>query len=665
VTRPATDPESSGRHPLSWLGRPSRAVWILPGFVLAVVLVFTALGISGTSTAELSPLHGSDPSVLLGTSRTVRSDEWLVRTPMVIGQVERGFPRYAEVGVGTHDMSVLSDLPTLDWPTLFRPHQFALFLLPAANGFAFEWWASAAILLLGVYALLLVLVRDWRWAAVGAVVLYASPFFHWWYVPATFGIVGWAAAALASVLSSFNPALEGWNRWWRVGLAAYATVCFVLFLYPPWQIPVLLVLLAVGLGVTVPKVLDSSWPLRRVVVNLVVAVAGVAVFIGAFVLTRHDALSAIANTVYPGDRHETGGGGSINHLFQGWFGWEYARNDVGMRGVLFANESEASSFLFLGLVALLGLPFLWRFVLGMGRQWRASVIGLIVVMAGLLTYFFVGLPMPLARLTLLDRVTINRVLPALGLASVVFLVLLGVSMRGQDIARWRRIAAGAVVTLVGSAYVWSLGSSFQSHGAPVSGAAKVLTVLLFALPAVLYFWRPIVSLIALSLIGLAISLPANPLVRGLDPLMSSSFAHDVERIHDADTAGPAVWLTDSWDGSAVLTASGLDNLSGVNLYPDADAWRELDPTGQYVGVWNRYAHTAWTFDSAATTPVLSLVSSDVVAVRVDPCGPELTALHVRHIISTAPLVGAACLVVEAETESPNGTSSIIYTRAPS
>jgi hypothetical protein len=662
VSQPVTPQGPPGRHQLAWLGQPSRAIWILPAVVVAFVLVFTALGISGTSTPELSPGHGSDPSVLLGTSRAVRSDEWIVRTPMVIGQVERGFPRYAEVGVGTHDMSVLSDLPTLDWPALFRPHQFAFFVLPAANGFAFEWWASAASLLLGVYALLLVLVRDWRWASVGSIVLYASPFFHWWHLPATFGIVGWAAAALAALLSSFNPELEGWHRWWRVTVAGFAAACFVLFLYPPWQIPVVFVLLAIALGVTIPKLLDKSWPARRVITNLVAVGAGVAVIAGAFVLTRHDALAAIANTVYPGDRRETGGGGSINHLFQGWFGWEYARNDVGMRGAVFANESEASSFLFLGLVALLGLPFVWRFVLGVGRQWRATVIGLIVVMAGLLTFFFVGFPAPLARFTLLDRVTINRVLPALGLASVVFLVLLGLSMRRQEIARWRRIAAGAVVTVVGAAYVWSLGGVFQSQGAPVSGAAKAFTVLLFVVPAALYFWRPLVSLIALAVIGLAISLPANPLVRGLDPLTSSPFAHEVRGIHDADADGSAVWLTDSWDNSAVLTASGLNNLSGVNLYPDTEAWRVLDPTDASITAWNRYAHTQWVFDASAAKPSITLVQPDMVQSRINPCGPELGELGVIHVITAEPISGA-CLVAEATVESPSGGTAHVYRRS--
>src|SRR4051794_33042670 len=200
-----TEPASPVRARVQWLSEPRRAVWILPAFVVAFVLVMTALGISGSSVPELSPDGSRDSSVLINQTRTVRSDEWLVRTPFLVGQERRGFEREADLSIGTHDMSVLSDLPVADWPAAFRPHQFALFVLPLENGFAFEWWASAAVLVLGVYVLLLVVVGDWRWAAVGSLALYGSPFFHWWYAPTMFAIVGWAGIAVAALLTSFDP----------------------------------------------------------------------------------------------------------------------------------------------------------------------------------------------------------------------------------------------------------------------------------------------------------------------------------------------------------------------------------------------------------------------------------------------------------------------------
>ena len=635
--------------------------------VIVGVLILTALGISGTSTPQLTSAKANDSSVIAGTPRAIRSDEWMVRTPLVIGQVERGFPRYAEVGVGEHDMSVISDLPTLGWPEIFRPHQIGFFLLPAANGFAFEWWAPAAFLMLGVYALVLVVFRDWRWAALSSLVMFGSPFFHWWYHPTTFGMLGWAAAAVAALLWSFDSNAEGWGRWWRVVFAGYAAACFALFLYPPSQIPVIFVLLAVFVGVTIPKVLEGSWRLRRIVINTAVAIGGVLVVVGAFVITRRPALTAIAGTVYPGARREVGGTGSIETLFQGWYGWEYVRNDIGMRGSVFANESEASSFLFLGLVLILGLPFVWRSVFDLGRRTRLMVIAVLVATGGLLVHLLIGFPAIINRITLLDRVTVNRVLLGLGFASVLFMVLLGTAMADATIPRWRRIAAGALVTVIGASYVWSLGTLFREGGAPVTPKAAAFTVLLFVIPAALWFWKPLASMSALAIIGLAVSVPANPLVRGLDPLTSSPFATMVRDIHRADGNDDGVWIADTWDASSVITAAGVNNLSGVNLYPNADAWKVLDPSGRYEDVWNRYAITEWVFDPSATAPVITLVHDDVVRIRLDPCDQRLDQLGVNHIVTAGGFLTnvapPSCLTVVEGIDSPGGTPMSVLDRA--
>ncbi len=662
-----TTTRRTGRQLVVSLREPARAVWILPVVVILGVLILTALGISGTSTPELTSGKATDSSVIVGTPRAIRSDEWLVRTPMVIGQVERGFPRYAEVGVGVHDMSVISDLPTLGWPQLFRPHQIGFFVLPAANGFAFEWWAPAAFLMLGVYALMLVVFRDWRWAALSALVMFGSPFFHWWYHPTTFGMLGWAAAAVAALLWSFESDSEGWGRWWRVVFAGYAAACFALFLYPPSQIPVIFVLLAVVVGVTIPKLLEGSWRMRRIVINSAVAVGAVLLVVAAFVITRRPALSAIAGTVYPGARREVGGTGSIETLFQGWYGWEYVRSDIGMRGSVFANESEASSFLFLGLMLVLGLPFVWRSVFDLGRRTRLLAIAVLVAIAALLVHLLIGFPAIVNRITLLDRVTVNRVLLGLGFASVFFMVLLGTALADATIDRWRRVAAGALVTVIGASYVWSLGTLFREGGAPVTPKAAAFTVLLFVIPAALWFWKPLVSMSALAVIGLAVSLPANPLVRGLDPLTSSPFATMVRDVHRDDGNDDGVWIADTWDSSSVITAAGVNNLSGVNLYPDADAWKILDSSSRYEDIWNRYAITEWMFDVSASAPVITLVHDDVVSIRLNPCGNELDQLGVNHIVTAGRALTEgptpACLTKVESINSPSGTPVTVFDRA--
>ena len=84
---------------LAYMGQ-ERQYLIFPLVILVALVVFTALGISGSSSPLLAKDAGSSDTVIAGIPRPVRSDEWIVHTPLVISQVENDMPRYGDVGVG-------------------------------------------------------------------------------------------------------------------------------------------------------------------------------------------------------------------------------------------------------------------------------------------------------------------------------------------------------------------------------------------------------------------------------------------------------------------------------------------------------------------------------------------------------------------------------------
>jgi hypothetical protein len=52
-----------------------------------------------------------------------------------------------------------------------------------------------------------------------------------------------------------------------------------------------------------------------------------------------------------------------------------------------------------------------------------------------------------------------------------------------------------------------------------------------------------------------------------------------------------VWLSFAGlDVNDVLIASGVPNLNAVDFYPNAGAWKVLDPDDKFSSVWNRYAN---------------------------------------------------------------------------
>ena len=637
-----------------------RRLLMFPAAVVVVVMTFTAFGVSGSSSPLLATDAGSGDSVVFGLPRSIRSDEWIVHTPMVISQVENNLPRYGDVGVGSHDMSILSDLPVLDWTIVFHPNHWAYLILPIDNAYAFDWWSLAAILLLGTYCFLFLITGSLRWSIIGALFLYGSPYFHWWYTSSAFTSLGWMTFAVSCMLIAVT---SSWRR--RLvfaGLASYSLVCFALVIYPPWQIPGAIAVASVGCGALWTRWRTDSASLRSVLTTGVVMAVLTLVPLGVFVATRQPAMNAIAHTVYPGARVIAGGSLPWTHLFTGWFGLNYLTNGAGMRGALFPNESEASSFLFLGVMLLFALPLVWRFVAPLGDRLRAVMIATISVMMLFFTHIFVGLPKIVARMTLLSVVPEQRTLMGLGFASMVLVVVVGVSLERFEIPRLNRWFATAVLVVVSAVCVSGLAQDFRSVNAAAGSRLIAIAVIAAVASAALYFWRPLVSVGVLALFGLMVSVPVNPLVSGISQARDALVVTTVRTISSASN-GDGAWVADTYPLASLLTTAGVRNLSGVNLYPNVAAWEIIDPSHTYENAWNRYSQAVWSFDTNLKAAEVALPQADMVEVKINPCDPVLDKFNLRHIV-TETRVAAPCLRLQEESVGPYGVPVFFYQRTP-
>jgi hypothetical protein len=640
--------------------------WIFPAVVMVLWALLTASGLNGSSVGALSDLPGGDSSVLAGNPREIRSDEFYVRTPIVAGQAERGFPARAELGVGEHDLTVLVDLPTSDWSMAFRPHLWGYWILPLDQAFAFDWWGLSAVLLLGGYAFLLVLTRRPAIAALGAIALWASPFFHWWYLALSLAVAGYGLGATALLLASMRDRLRPRTRWLLVAASAYAFGCFALTFYPPFQVPLALVVGAAALGYVVQRVRRGAVGWRPAIVNTAVAGGAAGVVAVMFALTRTDTLSAIMNTTYPGTRRSTGGGAPTGFLASSWFGLKYVQEPEELRGRVLPNESEASSFLLLGCFLLPALPLLWSRIVGVDRRLKGALVGALAAMALVGAHMYLSLPGPLARATLLDRVPPQRAIIGLGMASLLVAVCVGSLLQraGAAVGWRRRLASGGITAAVAVGYVVALSDLYQQSGAPVGRNSTLVAVVSATVVAATFFWRPVVGLGALAVVGLAVSLSVNPLTRGLDSVTDAPLTLAVERIDAASGDQAGAWLNTIDMSVPALAAAGVQDVSAVNLYPDHDAWQLLDVDSSDEDLWNRYAHTRWTLDPSAPQPTVGLLSNDTVAITIDPCGPELDQLEVRHVVTPKP-VDASCLVLVERTRALDGGPALIYERTSS
>ena len=635
-------------------------VYVFPAVVLIVFAILVASGLSGTSVGALAQPERADDALIVGAPQEIRSDEYSVRTPLILGQIERGFPARIETGIGEQDAAVLYYLPTREWSTLFKPQLWGYFVLPPAQAFAFDWWGNFVILLLGLYAFLIVMLRDWRWATAGALALGSAPFFQWWMLPSVLGPVGFTAGGFAALLVAVREPKQARRRYAWAALAGALFACNLLHLYPPFQIPVAMIfgVMSLALALWWARRGDLVW---RAALGACIVAGGVAVAVaGTFVLEHRAAYEAMAATVYPGDRRVSGGDGMPWQYFvNSWFSWLPAVRSSEMVPFVVRNASEDSSFPMVGLFLIPFLPFLWGRIAAVGSRFRGAIMGLLGLLGLFGLHIFLRLPMILGRVTLLDRVTTKRLILGVGLASLLLFVVVGVAIARASISGRRRLMVGAGYTALTILYVLSLARDLRIAGAPLRLLEVIAVVMVAGAVAATFLWRPLVSVVLLAGFGIITAFPVNPLYRGLAPLRDPELAAQLRNAAAGNT--DAGWIAISPDMQDFITANGFADRSGVDLYPDAEAWSVLDPDRQYEEAWNRYAHVRWEFDPAVPDPSIALTYVDAITVRISPCDPALEALNIRYVVSPEPIAGS-CFDSVATVRSPKGQQQIISVR---
>ncbi|MBM3692478.1 MAG: hypothetical protein FJW77_04150 [Actinobacteria bacterium] len=619
------------------------AVGAFPAALLLLTLVLGLAGISGSSVARHDP--GAEPAV--GRTRAIRYDEFQVRTPLVVRQAELGFPARSWVGVGEHDMGLLANLPVAGWPNLVRPHQVPYRVLGVDQAFALEWWlVQFALPAIGVYALLLACRTRIVVAALAGLAFACCPAMQWWTSTGLGTVVGYLALAGAVALWATRARSPGA----RVGLGALAGwlgACGALVLYLPWVVPVALIVgaLVVAAFLAEPGRPRSARSVAAAVLPVAVAAAVVGgILVVAFLGAHADALRAVADSVYPGRRREAGGEGGLRLLLGAPFDVIAARDPAALPLINGVNQSEASGGVFLLAAVAAALAVDARHVCA--RPWRARLpLGAVLVTgAGLVAWYLLPVPAAVGGLVGFDRIPSYRLLPPIALASVLALALyVEARDRWRPPLRDRGPLVGVGVFAVGT--VWAA-AVFTVDGRHGSVRSLAVLSLLFVAAVGWALWRGAPGLGALVVVLAVGAVLVNPVQHGLGPLRDGPAAQLGRELRDRPGAGRVVVFANDPAGDitalAGITAGGVDNVSAVNLYPNPDAWRVLDPTGVDRTAWDRYANALWGVAPEGAAPRVFLETEDTVIVMVDPCDPALAGLGVRTVVSRVPLT-RACL----------------------
>lgn len=595
--------------------------------VLAIVAVLfvaaVALQIHGSSIAVWKSVLNDNTSpsgVLFSTPKQVRTDEWLAWTPALLAQALHDPPFPIEnANIGGGKAPLLVNLPVRHYSMLFRPQLYGFFLFNVETAYAFYWSVKVFGLFVSFFFLLRALTPGHFWLPLfGAGGVFFSAYTQWWFScpPMLPEMLGSWAIAILCVIHLFRGPPLGRPILATAGLVV-AGVNFTLCFYPPFQIPLVYMGAALLAG-WFWQHRDAGLKWRAGLISVAIASLGLAAVLVPYLIECKPTLEIVAATKYPGARRSHGGDLAVRDTFNGVLGFFNSSEDtfLATRG----NPSESSNFYPLWILALGSGGFtLWR-----SRRERRTEMMLVAAVAMLTLYTFCPFPEWLSRWTLLNYVTGNRALLAIGTGGIVLAILIMAIPAPQSGKRSRAFLAlamfGGIVALL-----------IASHPSTDPFLTPTRCALLLALNAVfvgLYFFAPLKIFCPAFLLCLVLNNgPVNPLVTGLGPLLHSDATAVVGEIKRRDPG--AKWMAYSSALPAqFLKAQGVDVVTGLDYVPDLAFWREFDPTGKFDSVYNRYGFSLFVMDGGSRE--FLLVPPVAYRLNVSPTDPLLSQHGVRY-----------------------------------
>jgi len=619
-----------------------KGIWLFPTILTLGLIVLSLLQLSGSSMGQYHIIfYGSqsDPDLVANHPETIRSDEWVVNTQKAIAQKNNNFNSINNnIGDG-EDATLLADTPTNDWSTIFKPHNIGFLALPFDIAFSLRWWMLSYLLVLSCYFFIVTMLPKKRLlASILSLGFLFSPFFQWWYAYGTLGSVYYSlfgAVVFIKLLQTKNK-LHAWL--WGL-LLAYIAICFVLILYPPFQIPCALVLLAFSIGYVVNKQKDLGWrPLQR---NLIIFAGFMlisALIVGIVVYQHQSVVATIQNTAYPGHRSIPSGGYSIEHLsssnlspvFQSTTkSSAYSRPLIGV-----TNQSESSNFILI--FQFLMLPLLYL----MYKRYRKNkqVDYIAISLAAILLLFMVWMFLPgidiIGKLTLLDKVPQSRLLIGMGLLNIMFIVLFI-----KHFEEYKKQPFNIYMSIIYSLIVLVLYLLIDFHVAiqfPGFIGFKSAALLAIPIPIIIFLMLRrhfIAAAIAFTLFSFLSVYHINPLYRGTSVLTETPISLAIREIGQSSNKK---WISEDIVLENFAAMNGQPSITGTYLYPQLSIWRGLNVQDK-EDIYNRYAHVNFTFDRSpdqTIKPVVTLPGADQFNVRIEPCDEFLAKNNVGFLITS-------------------------------
>ena len=598
------------------LGLLHKYRYVIASIVFAILVIFKFHGSSVGMWDKYYSDYGNSEvkTIYYGEPRAIRSDEWLVQTPLYLSQLT-GNDKLERVNENIRsdgqDMILSAYSPAKDVTIIGKPFNWGFLFLDKERAFSWYWNFKLISLFMLSYEMSLILTkRNKKVSLFGACLIAYAPACQWWFSTSVLDLIIFAQGIVVAVYNYFkNDDIK--YKLLDLLLFICAGSGFVLSLYPAIQVSLgyLIVIFCVYFLLKNRKKIKVKDVLLIAV--SILTILGVA---GYFIYSAKDAITAMLNTTYPGQRVETGGNFDFKLLSNYVFNWLLPYRDV-----TFSNSSELSGF-----ISFLPLAAIMFFLRDRNKNDNKLKVSIFVYMLIMLSYILIGYPTILSKITLFSFIPAGRMAVVLGLTSTyLFLMLIPDFIESNKINNI--VIALISILVILFLFVPQYHTEVQYY---MCKSGVIVAIMIFALITYFVLKGYVNQLLSFGIMFVLIGgFLVNPIARTLAPIYEKEVSKAIININDED---PGKWVAlDNIIGGNLLYANGVQSFNGVHYYPDLNMWEKLDENGQYEDIYNRYAHIAVDFTTEDTE--FFLMQADIVKINLSI--NDLNKTGIKYILS--------------------------------
>lgn len=590
---------------------------------IMVFVFFVANGFHGSSMGYYNDVI--QPSIddekfetIWGEYKSIRSDEFIVSTPEWFSQYlyNKEFSTTNNALMAKETSTVLfPPLPTKTITALGFPQFWGCFFLPMEQAYSFYWNLPIFLTFFAVLELMMILTKGNKlYSFLGAVLIGLSPTFFWWN---SFFIMGSGSIATVCFYKLIVSDTKVKRAVSAVGLG-WAGSCYILTVYPAWQIPYGYLFLGLFIWILVDNKEKLQW---KKLLYLLISLMIVGVIVIPGLVMSLDVIEVMGNTVYPGERNMVGGyGWQLNFYYM--LSWLFGQYPV-------INSSEAAQF-----ISLYPLPIIIGIYLCIKNhiQHRKDTLLTILITVAVPMTLWNYIPMKyLSKITLMSMSTPERS----QLIVNVVCILLMIKILSEYVYCGKRSLKYYAFCSIGTIIMVTIGISVLRRIQPEYFSMKkvVFISVIFGCIFFLFILRDKKANYLLTSIFLGMSLivvaTVPPLTKGTGVLHEKPLAKEIQKIASYDKE--AIWM--GIESGIVLQSYALANgvrvLNSVNNCPNFEFWYQLDPEKKQEEIYNRYSHIIVNLTDEETT--MTLLQPDLVQVTMNV--NQLDDLEVDYIVS--------------------------------